>query len=882
MSIFSDLTTEIYQILKSYNKTIILYDANGNEIYKPSDTTRMFVEPENMMFTFIDGTSDEFDNQQSEVRIYVSNTVDMEKILKLLTTLRHTVTRFGFILTIKKYGKKITPRDFAFGNITEGRMYGSKDRSYQEIGFVKIVVEHNQDIDPTKHGARSRSVKSLYLENENTNERFKLKSNSLSVARAMARHMNNGGIINDKIGSFLESISEEMDAIKKFKKIGKKVLKTVPDRFLERILMNSDKRLNEIRNSISIINSSRAYKSYYKVFDSNSIFEYKTDKNFNDVKNIIGEDIDFLEPYFANISGSRMSELPVIKSQDIVDLYYDIISLTKFKKYIDFEIDNKNNMIKFFSPECFSDALSICEKFEINYELETITEDEDMDDENFDENTKREFPSKNIRNFVLNNIKDDFSYGENEVKPEGELSIIFKNDAIKNELTKYIDELVDTNDISDTREIATDGENEMDIFEWIKSYDPDVFLNEDNNIPGFSKVENAVHNSPELFNLNEFIKLVRREFPDGYGDEYVQEEILDSLQDYLFDKVLDKNPGLSQYHIEPSMFHDIAKGLFLRSVLPYLTDDKLTESVVSILDSIDISKIDAKDKNYKDYFVEYITSHLTGDFDKSKVEKMVENYSSILEPIFNSIVEDEELIDDPKDKKIQANMARKYHNLKPGTRVITPYGKGKIVNKGEIKLSRRTVSGWNVEYDNGDTDFVADRDVVPMNDASWMQDKPKHANNFGVNDDRTVTDAYMNEDDSEEVGEVTIDELASEFMENPNYGGLIQRAFGKSKVIDKSYLEDKVIAFLLKYIGEVEQEDISDMVTSIMNKLEPEGYSLNVNEEETIDTNYQNSIIDDISSDRINNPHKNNGGIIDTDQVDQITRLKALAGLSRN
>lgn len=111
--------------------------------------------------------------------------------------------------------------------------------------------------------------------------------------------------------------------------------------------MNSDKRLNEIRNSISIINSSRAYKSYYKVFDSNSIFEYKTDKNFNDVKNIIGEDIDFLEPYFANISGSRMSELPVIKSQDIVDLYYDIISLTKFKKYIDFEIDNKNNMIKF-------------------------------------------------------------------------------------------------------------------------------------------------------------------------------------------------------------------------------------------------------------------------------------------------------------------------------------------------------------------------------------------------------------------------------------------------------------------------------------------------------------------------------------------------------
>lgn len=878
MSIFSDLTTEVYQILKSYDKTIILYDSNGNEIYKPSDATRMFVEPENMMLTFIDGTDDEFDNQQSEVRVYISNTVDFDKILKLLTTLRHTISRFGFILTIKKYGKKITPRDFAYGNITEGKMYGTKDKSYQEIGKIKIVVEHTSEIDPTIHGSRSRKVKSLYLENSDTNERFKLNSTSLSIARAMARHMNNGGIINDKIGSFLESISEEMNAIKKFKSLGKKLLKTTPNRLIERILINSDKRLNEIRNSISIINSSRAYKNYYQVFETNSIFEYKTDKTFDDIQNIISEDISFIEPYFPNISGYRLSELPVIKSIDIMDLYYDIVSLTRFKKYIDFEIDNRNNLIKFFSPECFSDALSLCEKFDIGYELETITEEDDMEDDDFGDSFKREFPTKTIRDYVLKNIKDDFSYGENEVKPDGELGISFRSKDIENELSDYISHLVNIDDVSDTTTTAT-MDNDMNIFEWIKSYDPDIFLSENEDIPGFSKVENAIHNSPKFFNLNEFIKLVRREFPDGYGDEYVQEEILDSLQDYLFDKVLDKNPGLSQYHIEPSMFHDIAKGLFLRSVLPYLTDDKLTESVVSILDNIDMGNLKPTNNNYRDFFVEYISSKLKETFDEDKLVSIIEGYKSILEPIYNSLLEDDDLVDDPRDKKIKANMARKYHDIKPGTRVITPHGKAKIMRKESVKLARRTVHGWTVEYDDGEQEFVTDKDVVPMSDASWMMDKPKYANNFGVNDDRTVTNAYVNEDD-ESSEELTIEDLANEFMDNENYGGLIKKAFGKTKVIDKDYLEDRVIAFLIKNISDVEPEDIEDLTNSILNILSPEGYQLD--EVEKVDTNYQSSIIDDISSDRINNPHKNAGGTIDTDQVDQLTRLKALAGLSRN
>jgi hypothetical protein len=49
--------------------------------------------------------------------------------------------------------------------IGESRMYGTSRSSYENDGNVKIIVRHTDHVDPEQRGARSRKIKSIFIEN---------------------------------------------------------------------------------------------------------------------------------------------------------------------------------------------------------------------------------------------------------------------------------------------------------------------------------------------------------------------------------------------------------------------------------------------------------------------------------------------------------------------------------------------------------------------------------------------------------------------------------------------------------------------------------------------------------------------------------------------
>ena len=114
--------------------------------------------------------------------------------------------------------KQQSKADSTYGKdevVNEGKMYGSKKRSYESFGPVKIKVQHSQTVDEEVHGSRSRNISALFIENDQS-ERFKLPFNSLAGARAMARHVSAGGIPTDEFGLHITEMVEELKTLRPF------------------------------------------------------------------------------------------------------------------------------------------------------------------------------------------------------------------------------------------------------------------------------------------------------------------------------------------------------------------------------------------------------------------------------------------------------------------------------------------------------------------------------------------------------------------------------------------------------------------------------------------------------------------------------------------
>ena len=98
--------------------------------------------------------------------------------------------------------------------VTEG-LTGTAKRSYENLNKTKLIIRHKGKVDETVPGARSRQIQSLYIENED-GERFKYPLTHLAGARAMMRHVSNGGRPHDEFGEHIVATSEDIAKLNSF------------------------------------------------------------------------------------------------------------------------------------------------------------------------------------------------------------------------------------------------------------------------------------------------------------------------------------------------------------------------------------------------------------------------------------------------------------------------------------------------------------------------------------------------------------------------------------------------------------------------------------------------------------------------------------------
>ena len=98
--------------------------------------------------------------------------------------------------------------------VNEG-LTGTAKRSYESLDKTRLIIRHTGSVDETVPGARSRQIESLYIENED-GERFKYPLTHLAGARAMTRHVANGGRPHDDFGQHIIQTSEDIAKLNSF------------------------------------------------------------------------------------------------------------------------------------------------------------------------------------------------------------------------------------------------------------------------------------------------------------------------------------------------------------------------------------------------------------------------------------------------------------------------------------------------------------------------------------------------------------------------------------------------------------------------------------------------------------------------------------------
>ena len=210
----------------------------------------------------------------------------------------------AYRMTVQKFAGKELTKPLSVTEASLGRMTGSRKSSYQPLAdSVKIIVRHNKDVNEEVRGARSRNIHSILI--QRGEEKFKMAENNLQAARAMARHLHNGGETFDEIGEAITDMSKEFGKLKEFIGYVRKA-KLVNEENQEFVTLAME-NINNIKTTFKRLSGVKSY--------ANAV---ESVKDYNNVE-LLQDDIDleskFTETHFDDKVANAMDSLKAMTSR---------------------------------------------------------------------------------------------------------------------------------------------------------------------------------------------------------------------------------------------------------------------------------------------------------------------------------------------------------------------------------------------------------------------------------------------------------------------------------------------------------------------------------------------------------------------------------------
>ena len=147
--------------------------------------------------------------------------------------------------------------------MSESNMYGTSRTSFENIDTARLVLKHTKPVNLEVPGSRTQNVHSMYIESE-AGERFKYPFRHLIGARAMARHVAEGGNQYDEFGKHIVEMSTELNKLRKFKTYMNR--SSVMAEGLKGYMEAVDVRLENIKTEVTKLQRSAYYKEAFENF----------------------------------------------------------------------------------------------------------------------------------------------------------------------------------------------------------------------------------------------------------------------------------------------------------------------------------------------------------------------------------------------------------------------------------------------------------------------------------------------------------------------------------------------------------------------------------------------------------------------------------------
>jgi hypothetical protein len=162
--------------------------------------------------------------------------------------------------------------------VTEAALTGTNKTSFQNIGSSKLIIKHSAPVDEDFAAGRTHKIHAIYVENTD-GERFKYPFKHINGARAMARHVSEGGKPYDDFGKHIVGLSEELAKLRKFKNYVNR--SSVMAETLKEYSQVINDRIEEIKGTIQGLQKESFYKLTKENFKANETLTVPEDVKEN-------------------------------------------------------------------------------------------------------------------------------------------------------------------------------------------------------------------------------------------------------------------------------------------------------------------------------------------------------------------------------------------------------------------------------------------------------------------------------------------------------------------------------------------------------------------------------------------------------------------------
>ncbi len=374
MNNMAEINSRLFDFLKGHGLKLTLKDSQGNDTLEVDQAERFFSSEPNIMVTV--------DPEEKEVKFSRSKVVHEDVINKLHSGIKEIAHSGLYSFKYKIYGKNITPKHDEYkvkSEVTEaslGKMYGSTKTSYQPLDAVKIVVRHTKPVNEEVRGSRSRQISKIFI--QRADERFALPHKSLAGARAMARHVHNGGNPFDQVGHSINEMVENITDLSQFVRyVDRKGLVNEENNEYVQIAKES---ISTMRQNLKQLSGAKSYAKAVDTIDAMNTLTLSEDEQ--DLSSLFTE---------KHVDNTVQSAFPSINR--LVNIQRSVA------EYIENSIENN----RFSVPAINEDAVEFPnKKSEIAHKLNTISE-------SIDDKILKEFVNSTTSKILRDQKLDEFT-----------------------------------------------------------------------------------------------------------------------------------------------------------------------------------------------------------------------------------------------------------------------------------------------------------------------------------------------------------------------------------------------------------------------------------------------------------------------------------------